>query len=194
MKRTTTLILIALVALATAGLAVAHEREAKKTEAIAAAFTATSAGRTVTTTCTGADGTYKLTRGAYEGTSTGDPRLAGKVYLRLESLVNETNGFGWTKGKIRFRNAAGDTVAKAELVAVNSGKSVLNGFLDGRVKDSGHLLANFSGAFSADSSSVSGELGGGAASNSAIVTWGGCDEGKKKSDDDHKHKDRKSDG
>jgi hypothetical protein len=182
MKRTTTLILIALVALAATGLAIAQDGQSKKTEAIAAAFTATATGTVKTTTCTGADGAYKVTRASYEGTSTGDPKLAGKVSLRVESVVNETNGLGWTKGKLTVRDAAGKTLAKTELVAVNTGKTVVNGFLSGRVKDAGRLYANFSGAFSADGASVSGELGAGAALNSAIVTGGGCE--RKKNDDD----------
>jgi hypothetical protein len=184
MKRTTTLILTALVALAASGLAIAQERQAKKTDAVAAAFTATATGTAKSTTCTGADGTYKITRSSYEGTSTGDPKLVGKVSLRLESVVNETNGLGWTKGKLTVRDAAGKTLAKTELVAVNTGKTVLNGFLTGKVKDAGRLYANFSGALSADGSSVSGELGAGAALNSAIVTDGGCKKDKKSDDDD----------
>jgi hypothetical protein len=184
MKRTTTLILTALVALAVAGLAIAQDRQPKQTAAVVAAFTATATGTAKSTTCTGADGTYKVTRAAYEGTSTGDPKLAGKVALRLESVVNETNGLGWTKGKLTVRDAAGKTLAKTDLVAVNTAKTVLNGFVTGRVKDSGRLYANFSGAVVADGSSVTGELGAGAALNSAVVTGGGCERAKKKKKDD----------
>lgn len=184
MKRTTTLILAALVALAVAGIAVAQERQGKKTDAIAAAFTATATGTAKSTTCTGSDGTYKITRSSYEGTSTGDPKLAGKVTLRVESVVNETNGLGWTKGKLSFRDADGKLLAKTELAGVNTGKTVVNGFLSGRVKDAGRLYANFSAAFSADGASVTGELGSGAALNSAVVTGGGCDRKKKDGDDD----------
>lgn len=138
MKRTTTLILTALVALAVAGLAIAQDRQGKKTEAVAAAFTATATGTAKSATCTGADGTYKVTRASYEGTSTGDPKLAGKVALRVESVVNETNGLGWAKGKL----------------------------------------------LGADGGSVSGELGAGAAVNSAVVTGGACDRKKRDGDDD----------
>lgn len=184
MKRTTTLMLTALLALAVAGLAIAQDRQGKKTEAVAAAFTATATGTAKSTTCTGADGTYKVTRASYAGTSTGDPKLAGKVALRVESVVNETNGLGWTKGKLVFRDADGKLLAKTELVAVNTGKTVLNGFLTGQVKGAGRLVANFSGSLGADGGSVSGELGAGAAVNSAVVTGGACDRKKRDGDDD----------
>jgi len=66
---------------------------------------------------------------------------------------------------------------------------VLNGFLNGRVKGAGHLLANFSAAFNATGTSLSGELGSGAAQNTAFVTPGGCE----RDDDDDEKGERKKD-
>jgi len=109
--------------------------------------------------------------------------LTGKITLRTKAVVNLTNGYGWTQGHVAIRQADGRLKAKAKLIAVNSQRGVLNGFLNGRVKDAGHLLANFSAAFNATGTSLTGELGAGAAQNTAIVTSGGCE----KSDDEDGH-------
>jgi len=180
--------LVTLVALAATGLAVAHERQSTKTEAVAATFTAAPTERTKTRQCTGADGTYSVTRGVYEGTATGDPRLTGKITIRTKTVVNLTNGYGWTQGHVALRDADGRLKAKAHLIAVHSQRGVLNGFLNGRVKGAGHLLANFSAAFNATGTSLTGELGSGAAQNTAIVTSGGCPK-----DDDEKGERKKDD-
>lgn len=189
MKRFTTLALVTLMALVATGLAVANEKQSKKTEAVAATFTAAATDRTKTRQCTGADGTYNVTHGVYEGTSSGDPRLTGKITIRTKSVVNVTTGLGSTQGHVVIRDADGKQKAKARLVAVNSPTGVLSGMMDGRVKDAGHLLANFSGAFNAAGTSLSGELGSGAAQNSAILMSGGCE----KSKDDEKGE-KKKDG
>lgn len=180
--------LVTLVALAATGLAVAHERQSTKTEAVAATFTAAPTERTKTRQCTGADGTYSVTRGVYEGTATGDPRLTGKITIRTKTVVNLTNGYGWTQGHVALRDVDGRLKAKAHLIAVHSQRGVLNGFLNGRVKGAGHLLANFSAAFNATGTSLTGELGSGAAQNTAIVTSGGCPK-----DDDEKGERKKDD-
>lgn len=189
MKRFTTLALVTLVALVATGLAVAHEKQSKKTEAVVATFTAAATERTKTRQCIGADGTYDVTHGFYEGTATGDPRLAGKITIRTKTVVNLTNGYGWTRGHVALRDADGKLKAKAQLIAVNSQRGVLNGFLNGRVKGAGHLLANFSAAFNATGTSLTGELGSGAAQNTAIVTSGGCE----RDDDDDEKGERKKD-
>ncbi len=179
MKRLTTFALAALVALVVTGLAIADGSDTKQTSPVSATFTATPTEKTTTVTCTGADGTYKITRGSYEGTATGsDAVLTGKISLRTKSVVNTTTGYGYTEGKVTLRDADGKLKAKAQLVAVNTQKGILNGFLNGRVKEQGHLLANFSAAFNADGSSLSGQLGADAPvapQNSAIVTSGGCE-------------------
>src|SRR3569833_1207279 len=70
------LAMMAAIVLAVAGIAVAHDGSGSgKTEAASATFTATPTDQTKTATCTGADGTYAITKGVYTGTSTGDPRL-----------------------------------------------------------------------------------------------------------------------
>lgn len=189
MKRSFSFALVLLVALAVTGFAVAQAKQSRNTAAVAATFTATATERTKTRECTGADGTYKLTRAVYEGTAAGDPLLAGKIVIRMESVVNATSGLGWSKGHVSFRDADGKLKAKASLAAVVSGSSALDGFMNGRVKEGGHLLANFSAAFSADGSSLTGSLGSGAAVNSAILTKGACEKAGRKGDDEKKKDD-----
>ena len=189
MRRFSTLAIVTLVALVATGLAIAHEKTSRKTEAVAATFTAAPTERSKTRQCTGSDGTYNVTKGVYAGTATGDPRLSGAIVIRTHTVVNLTNGYGWTKGHVTLRDANGKTKAKASLVAVNSQRGILNGFMNGRVKDGGHLLANFSAAFNADGTALTGELGSGAAQNTAILTTGGCAESK--DDDDHEDDDDK---
>lgn len=184
MKRIISFALVLLVALAVTGFAVAKAKESKSTNAVAATFTVTATADRKTRQCTGADGTYNVTRGVYEGTAAGDPLLAGKVTVRTESVVNATSGLGWTKGHVAFRDADGKLKAKASLVAVNTGGTALNGFMTGRVKEGGHLLANFSAAFGADGSSLAGELGSGGAVNSAILTKGACARADEMHDDE----------
>lgn len=202
MKRLTTFALAALAALVVAGLAIANGGDTKKTSPVSATFIAAPTEKTTTVQCIGGDGTYNITRGVYEGTSTGsDAALTGKISLRTKSVVNTTTGYGYTEGKVTLRDADGKLKAKARLVAVNTQKGILNGFLNGRVKEQGHLLANFSAAFNADGSSLSGQLGADAPiapQNSAIVTSGSCersDDAKKTSEQrgkDDKDSERKS--
>lgn len=194
MKRLTTFALAALAALVVAGLAIANGGDTKKTSPVSATFIAAPTEKTTTVQCIGGDGTYTITRGVYEGSSTGsDAMLTGKISLRTKSVVNTTTGYGYTEGKLTLRDADGKLKAKAHLVAVNTQKGLLNGFLNGRVKEQGHLLANFSAAFNADGSSLSGQLGVDAPiapQNSAIVTSGSCE----RSDDAKKAEQRGKDG
>jgi hypothetical protein len=195
MKRLTTFALVTLVALVATGLAIAHGSDTRKTTPVSATFTAAPTEKTTTVQCTGADGTYDVTRGLYEGTATGsDGILTGKISIRTKSVVNTTTGYGYTEGKVTLRDADGKLKAKARLVAVNTKKGTLDGFMDGRVKEQGHLLANFSAAFNADGTALTGELGSGAAQNSAIVTSGGCQRSEsEKRSESRKDDDRKSD-
>jgi hypothetical protein len=187
--------LTALVALVATGLAVAHGGDNRKTAAAAATFTAAPTSETRTTQCTGADGTYNVTRGVYTGTATGDPRLTGAITIKAKTIVNLTSGLGSTKGHVTLRSADGKTLAKGDLIAVNTQRGVLNGFISGKVKgeNGGALLANFSAAFNADGTALAGELGGSSATttDSAIITSGRCSTGDDRKRDDDRKDDRK---
>jgi hypothetical protein len=163
----------ALVALAATGIAVAAT--GASTSTASATFSA-EAKRVATKTCQGADGTYKITRGLYEGkmTSTDDARLNGPVRIKLESYYNATESAGWMRGELRVRNGD-DNGTWAQLSAVN-----LDGNVEGLLSGGGkapraRLLANFSAKFDTEKpDSISGELGQGGSANEALFFGKGC--------------------
>ena len=170
MRKLRWIALAGLAALAAAGVAVAVIP--KGISLASASWTASPTDQVRTRTCTGADGTYQIVRGVFTGTATGD--LAGNVRLRLHKTLNTTENRGFVKGKLVVRSGD-ETKAHANLVGVLNGSNgtTVNGFLTGRIRDGGALLANFSGTL--NGSSFSGQLGGGSAANSAIVFGGtGC--------------------
>jgi hypothetical protein len=196
LTRWISLAIAAVMALAVAGIAVAHKSAgpATPTEPAVATFTATpNADKTRTRQCTGADGTYTIAKAVYNGTSTGDARLTGNITIKSQSVVNTTTGLGHSEGEVFVRDAAtGKLKAVASFAAVNTEQGVLNGFLTGKVKNAtaaakakrggSHrhgnggtsIAANFSAAFNADGTQLSGELGGGAAQNTAVFYGNPC--------------------
>lgn len=189
MRRFAPLALVTVVALVVTGFAIAHEQQARKTEAVAATFTA-STERVQSRQCTGADGVYDVTHAVYRGTATGDARLTGQITIKTKSVVNRTSGLGTTKGYVLIRDADGRLKAKAHLGAVVSQHTALNGLARGKVKNGGHLLANVTATFNLAGATLSGELGSGTGQNTAVVTSGSCDS---HDDDDHKRGERRKD-
>jgi hypothetical protein len=196
-KRFIGLAMMAALMLTVAGIAVAHNGgNPGKTEAASATFTATPTDQSTTKTCTGADGTYAITKGVYTGTSTGDPRLTGDILIRTKSVINQDNGLGVTNGTVWLKAPATPKVtaahhgggnrqqfkAVARLTAVNTNKGKLDGLLAGTAKNadgtgSTGLVANFSAEFNADGSQLTGELGGNAPvapDNSAVFIGRPC--------------------
>jgi hypothetical protein len=193
------LAMMAAIVLAVAGIAVAHNGSGSgKTEAASATFTATPTDQTKTATCTGADGTYAITKGVYTGTSTGDPRLTGDILIRTKSVINQDNGLGVTNGTVWLKDSAAPAPkvtaahhgshgrphwkAVARLTAVNTNRGKLDGLLTGSAKNTTGrgqtaLVANFSAEFNADGSQLQGELGGNdpvAPDNSAVFIGKTC--------------------
>ncbi len=170
MRKLKWIAITALVGLTAAGVAVAVMP--KGISSATATFDTTKAAQTKTKTCTGADGTYELTKGVYTGTATG--ALAGNVRIRFHSTVNTTEDLGLLKGKLTVRSGGegSQLKAKANLTAVINNGNV-SGFLTGRVRDAGALLANFSANLSGND--FDGQLGSGSATNTAILFAGtGC--------------------
>jgi hypothetical protein len=185
MKRFIGLAMMAALMLTVAGIAVAHNGSGSgKTEAAAATFTATPTDQSKTATCTGADGTYAITKGVYTGTSTGDPRLTGDILIRTKSVINQDNGLGVTNGTVWLKDSAATPKVKAvaRLTAVNTNKGKLDGLLAGTARNADGkgataLVANFSAAFNDDGSQLTGELGGNdpvAPDNSAVFIGRAC--------------------
>ena len=153
-----------LVAHAATGIALAAT--VASTSTASATFSA-DAKRTATRTCQGDDGTYKITRGVYEGKmESTDARLNGPIRIKLESYYNTTENAGWMRGELRMRN--GENGTWAQLAAVNLDGNV-EGMLSGNGKSPrAKLLANFSAKFTGDALS-DGQLGTGGSTNEASL-------------------------
>ena len=150
-----------------------------KTDKAQASFTATKAS-TKERTCTGQDGTYREAREVFKGTVSGHARLSGDLVLRTHSLIDRTTGDGSTDGHVWVRKAGGGPVlAYGKLVAVNSRRGVLEGFISGKLAKSGgaRVWANFSATFNADGTQVTGKLGDGGGANTAVIQTGRCSGG-----------------
>lgn len=172
----------ALVALVTAGIAIAGP--GANTATPSATFSAT-AKKVQTRTCQGADGTYKITRGVYEGKmESTDARLNGSVRIRVESFYNTDESAGWMRGELRMRN--GDNGTEAQLAAVN-----LDGNVEGMLSGGGKaprakLLANFSASFETPDAITDGKLGTGGSTNEALFFGKGCQKDESSAKNDHK--------
>jgi len=165
---------IGLAALAAAGIAVAHGIDAKSARAVTASFTATTASRVDTRTCTTPDNkTLVSTTGIYTGTSSGDPDLTGAATLRAHSLINTTDGVGTVSGSLKIDVASGrDT--EANFTSVYSGGSIA-GLAVGRAHDpAAQLIANLSAAFSATGGFTGGKLGASAGGAAVELAPGAC--------------------
>jgi hypothetical protein len=207
-----TLAVAALTSLLVTGVAIAHERlNRTHTDAVMASFTVSQV-RASDKTCTGTDGEYRQFKAVYKGTSTGDPRLTGEVWIRSHGLINQTTGYGRSSGSVAVRDATtGKWKARGSYTAVNTDLGVLHGFVKAHVKDraaatteeqsgSGKLYANFKGTFDTAGTTLTGQLGGssGDSRTPAVIQSGGCDNGKshskKRAKHDRKKKSDRKDG
>jgi hypothetical protein len=197
--RMTRLISMALVAvLAFAVAAVAHNSggQAEPTKEVTATFTATPvADKTKTRQCTGADGTYAITKSVAKGTADGDDdRLDGNITIKSKSVVNTTTGLGWSDGKVFTTDpATGKLKGVSGFTAVIKGDK-LEGFVQGKVKNAAAptgetkakskgrhkhgkrgatLRANFAATVAQDGA-LTGQLGGGGGDNTAIISGNPC--------------------
>lgn len=157
-----------------------------KTDPTQATFTAQRTDQKVKT-CTGQDGTYADAKETYTGTTTGDPRLTGKLVVKSHALVNQDTGLGTSRGTLRILDPeTNKTKAHGKFKAVVTEGSILNGFLDGHVHAQGderphrdaRLWANFR-AQGTEQGAVTGELGGGTSENTAVIQSGKCASEKK---------------
>jgi hypothetical protein len=169
----------ALVALATTGIAMAAGPGAT-TDPVSATIKATKAVRVHTRTCKGADGSYQITRGIYEGDMTStDSRLSGHVRMRIDSFYNTDKQAGWMRGNLKVQNGDTDSGTAAKLVGVLLDKEgealAAEGLLTGTGRDPfAKLLANFSGTFT-PGVAFDGQFGTTPASmNQAIFFTRGC--------------------
>jgi hypothetical protein len=190
-----------LVALATATVAVARGTGTTHTDTNGATFTLTQR-EVKNATCAGEDGQYRQYRATYSGTSTsGDPRYAGTLSLKVSGLINTTDDRGIVTGSFLLRDTTGKRWTGGKLFSVYR-VGELHGVLVGHVLDragspveessgSGFLVANFKAAYPLAGATITGSFGGIGANNRtpAAVQGGGC--GLDRDDD---HDSRKSKG
>ena len=168
--RTFVLVSACVLALAAAGIAVGKSLDggSKSAKAVTGTFTATTASKVETRTCTTKDGkTLVSTKGTYTGTATGDPDLTGNISVQARSVINSTDNVGSVTGKLKIDVASGaDTVAQLNGV-YSSGQ--LAGLATGHGQDEhAKLLANFSSGFSPTGGFTGGKIGGGTSGGTAI--------------------------
>jgi hypothetical protein len=159
---------VALLALAAAGVAVAHGIQgAKSATSVAGTFSASGAA-TSTRTCTTVEGkVLTVTTGRYRGTATGSPDLTGPITLSARSTVNATDGVGVVEGQLKIDVASGRDTFGAYTAVYDHGN--IAGVAIARGHDPrARLLANLSAAFSPSGGFTSGKLGGATAGGSAV--------------------------
>jgi hypothetical protein len=174
MKRTPVVATVVVAALAASGMAVARDLDgAKNARALSATFTATTASRIDTRTCTTPDNkTLVATSGTYTGTATGDADLTGAATLHTRSLINTTDGIGTVSGSLKIDVPGRDT--EAQFTTVYSGGSVA-GLAVGRAHSpAAQLLANISATFSTTGGFTNGKLGGSAGGAAVELAPGAC--------------------
>jgi hypothetical protein len=160
---------VGVLALATAGLAVARGITTKTASAVTGGFTATTAANVDTRTCTTTDGkTIADSKGTYTGTASGSADLSGPITLNVHSTINTTDGFGIVSGKLKIDVASGhDTVAAFDTVYDHGNVA---GLAEGRAQASPAvaLVGNLSAGYSAAGGFTGGKIGSGASGGSAI--------------------------
>jgi hypothetical protein len=178
MRKTITLIAVAVAALSATGLAVAHY-SLSGTESVSATFAAAKA-EAETRSCIGTDGTYEITRGRYQGTSTSTTAsLNGPIELYVKSVYNTTEKHGFVHGWVKIRGGEDGHRSKSSFFATLGDGGALDGFLVGRAQHDGQLFANVSAIFNKDTGFGNGKIGGGASADGrAVISGRLCEFGK----------------
>jgi hypothetical protein len=176
MKRTLVLASTALVALVATSFAVGKglDGNTKSARAVTGTFTATTASKVETRTCTTTDGkTLVTTNGTYTGTAAGDADLTGAATLRATSLINTTDNIGVVSGTLRIDVASGHNT-QAQFDAVYSGGQIA-GLATGHAHDpAARLMANVSAGFTGAGGFTNGKIGASAGGAAVELGPGRC--------------------
>jgi hypothetical protein len=144
------------------------------------------------------DVNHMVFRVRFDGTQTSsDPRLSGKLAVRVTSVVNTTNNYGYTNGRVRISDdATGKPKFNGHVVGVLDPDGTAEGVITGRTvgPHSARLIGNFNVAQDPDTGAITGEIGketlSGAVKDPAVLTnacRGGRGEHGKKAGDRAKH-------
>ncbi|HVH51738.1 MAG TPA: hypothetical protein VM690_06305 [Gaiellaceae bacterium] len=174
--RTFVLISACVVALTAAGIAVGRSFDGNNRSAtsVSGAFTATTASKVDTRSCTTTDGkTLVRSTGTYTGTASGDPDLTGPATLTAHALINSTDNVGTVSGTLKIDvSSSAETTARYN--AVYSG-GALAGLANGHAQDPhAKLLANLSAGFSATGGFTNGKIGGTSGGGAVELGPGSC--------------------
>jgi hypothetical protein len=173
MRRPLVISLVAIAALATAGIAGAWLKQTG-TNPASATFTATGVERSHLRTCTGPDGSYEIAHLRLTGTSqSSDEALNGPIVFHVKSVYNTTKKLGYLEGWMRVRAGEDRRNAHGRFFAVNT-NGTLDGFVHGRVNwRYAALYASVGGSFSATGGIANGTVGTGSATNAGVFFGGG---------------------
>ena len=144
------------------------------------------------------DVNHMVFRVRFDGTQTSsDPRLSDKLTVRVRSVVNTTNNYGYTNGRVRISDdATGKPKFNGHVVGVLDPDGTAEGVITGRTvgPDSARLIGNFNVAQDPHTGAITGEIGketlSGAVKDPAVLTnacRGGRGEHGKKAGDRAKH-------
>jgi len=175
MRRRSVVAALVVAALVVAGVAVAHGVDGgKSARAVSGQFTATTASRVTSRTCSTAAGkTVVTTDGTYTGSSTGDADLTGPATLHARSTINTTDGVGVVTGTLKIDVASGhDSVA--QFTTVYSGGQLAGLAVGHAHRPSSHLVANVSAGFTAAGGFTSGKIGGSTGGAAVELAPAGC--------------------
>lgn len=175
MKRTLIGATAAAAMLVTAGIAVAHGVDGgKSVKAVSGSFTATTASKVTTRTCTTADGkSIVVSDGTYTGPATGDADLTGPATLHARSTINSTDNVGVVSGTLKIDVASGRNT-EAQFTGVYSGGQVAGLAVGHAHSPAAQLVANVSAGFSASGGFTDGKIGGSAGGAAVEVAPAGC--------------------
>jgi hypothetical protein len=130
-----------------------------------------------TRTCEGRDGDYADDRVRARGTATGDPRLSGKVILRItRNLVELETGDGFQIGTLEIRDPnTNELKARARIPGDGGVAEIFQGSLVGRVVGHGKFFANWRTTFH-ENGAVTAQIGGEAPDGrlATVVARGEC--------------------
>ena len=154
---------------------------------MSASFYANTLVNSHSQTCTGTNNdSYQLTDATFTGTAAStDTHLAGPLTIHVRSIYDATTNLGSLSADVRVGSttppgpppAPPAQMFHGHLTAVNVNGTVqgyLTGDEGGGVQVQGNVTATFSATGGFSSSTTPGQFGAGSASDTAIVTSGGC--------------------
>lgn len=173
MRTTRWLVVAAAAGSISAGVAFAASRSGE-TSAVTADFMATPTARHQRQ----CDVNHTLFRVRLEGNQTSsDPRLAGRLVLRVRTVVDTASGYGYTEARERISDpATGRPKFNGHVVGAVAPVGNAQGLLTGRIvgPDSARLIANFNSEQNPSTGGITGELGkdtqSGAVKDPAVLT------------------------